>query len=53
MRDRFKTEGMLNNLFKNIVFLEFSGSILESKSAFGVRLVNGTTFLQEMTKNNT
>ena len=35
-RERFKVEGMFENYFKNIVFLEFSGSVLESKRAFRV-----------------
>ena len=30
---------MFKNLFKNIVFLEFSGSVLEPKREFGVRMV--------------
>ena len=28
-------------MFKNIVFLEFSGPVLKSKRVFGVRMVNG------------
>ena len=38
-RKRFKTEGMFKNLFKNIACFQFSGSILESKRVFVVRMV--------------
>ena len=35
----FKIERMFKNLFKNIVFFKFSGSIPETRRAFGLRMV--------------
>ena len=44
-REGFKIKGMFKNLFQNMAFLEFYGSVLESKEAFGIRIVKWGLFL--------